>query len=71
MTSVLKTYQHSDTYLPLFNGCNNNYSKVIESVFEKEQFVKTKDLIKFKNGIVIEENSILKLPDLANTLNLI
>jgi gamma-glutamyltranspeptidase/glutathione hydrolase len=25
----------------------------------------------FKNGIVIEENSILKLPDLANTLNLI
>ena len=57
MTSVLKTYQHSDTSLPLFNGCNNNYSKVIESVFEKEQFVKTKDLIKFKNGIVIFKDS--------------
>ena len=37
MTSVLKTYQHADTSLPLFNGSNNNYSKVIENIFEKEQ----------------------------------
>ena len=28
MTSVLKTYQHADTSLPLFNGCNNNYNKL-------------------------------------------
>ena len=27
MTSVLKTYQHADKSLPLFNGCNNNYNK--------------------------------------------
>ena len=51
MTSVLKTYQHTDTSLPLFNGCNNNYNAIIESIFEKEQFVKTKILTKFKNGI--------------------
>ncbi len=53
MTSVLKTYQHDDTSLPLFNGCNNNYNKIIEKVYEKEQFVKTKTLTKFKNGIVV------------------
>ena len=53
MTSVLKTFQHNDTSLPLFNGCNNNYSKVIENIFEKEQFVKTKALNKIKNGIAV------------------
>jgi uncharacterized heparinase superfamily protein len=53
MTSALKTYQHADTSLPLFNGCNNNYNKVIEQIFEKEEFVKTKTLTKFKNGIAV------------------
>ncbi len=53
MTSILKTYQHADASLPLFNGCNNNYNKVIEKIFEKEQFVKTKTLTKFKNGIAV------------------
>jgi len=57
MTSVLKTYQHSDTSLPLFNGCNNNYNKAIEQIFEKEQFVKTKLLTKFKNGIAVIKDS--------------
>ena len=51
MTSVLKTYQHTDTSLPLFNGCNNNHNKVIEKILEKEQFVKTKTLSKLTNGI--------------------
>ena len=53
MTSVLKSYQHSDRSLPLFNGCNNNYNKVLETIYGKEQFVKTKNLTKFKNGIAI------------------
>jgi len=53
MTSVLKTYQHNDTSLPLFNGCNNNYNKAIEIIYEKEQFVRTKSLNKFKNGIAV------------------
>ena len=53
MTSVLKTYQHTDTSLPLFNGCNNNHNKVIEKILEKEQFVKTKTLTKLKNGIAV------------------
>jgi uncharacterized heparinase superfamily protein len=57
MTSVLKTYQHADTSLPLFNGCNNNHNRVIESIFEKEQFVKTKALTKFKSGIAVYKDS--------------
>ena len=57
MTSVLKTYQHADTSLPLFNGCNNNYNKTIEKIFEKEQFVKPKVLTKFKNGIAFYRDS--------------
>ena len=44
MTSILKTYQHTDISLPLFNGCNNNHNKAIETILEKEQFVKTKAL---------------------------
>ena len=57
MTSVLKTYQHADTSLPLFNGCNNNYNKTIEKILENEQFVKTKILTKFKNGIAVNKDS--------------
>jgi len=53
MTSVLKLYQHTDKSLPLFNGCNNNYKKVIENIFENEQFVKTKTLTNLKNGIAV------------------
>ena len=53
MTSSLKSFQHSDTSLPLFNGCNNNYNKIIENIYKKEQFVKTKTFNKFNNGIAI------------------
>ena len=53
MTSSLKSFQHTDTSLPLFNGCNNNYNKIIENIYKKEQFVKTKTFNKFNNGIAI------------------
>ena len=53
MTSILKTYQHNDTSLPLFNGCNNNYNKIIEKIYDKEEFVKTKTLTELKNGIAV------------------
>jgi len=57
MTSALKTYQHTDKSLPLFNGCNNNYNKAVEQIFEKEEFVKAKTLTKFKNGIAVHKDS--------------
>jgi uncharacterized heparinase superfamily protein len=53
MTSVLKTYQHTDKSLPLFNGCNNNHNSAIEKILEKEQFVKTQTFTKLKNGIAV------------------
>ena len=53
MSSVLKTYQHTDTSLPLFNGCNNNHNNAIEKILEKEQFVKTQTFTKLKNGIAV------------------
>jgi len=57
MTSLLKTYEHDDFSLPLFNGCNNNHNKAIQNIFEKEQFLKTKPLIRFKNGIAAYKDS--------------
>ena len=57
MTSVLKTYQHTDKSLPLFNGCNNNYNKIIEQILDKEQFVKSKKLTNFKNGIAVNKGT--------------
>jgi uncharacterized heparinase superfamily protein len=57
MTSLLKNYKHEDSSLPLFNGCNNNHNKEIEKIFEKEQFLKTKKLSKFKNGIAVFKDS--------------
>jgi len=53
MTSLLKTYKHHDSSLPLFNGCNNNHNDVILSISKKEKFLKTIPLTKFKNGIAV------------------
>ena len=57
MTSIIKKYKHVDYSLPLFNGCNNNHNQEVESISEKEQFLKTKNLTKFKNGIAIYKDS--------------
>lgn len=57
MTSMLKTYKHADFSLPLFNGCNNNYNKEIESIFNKEQFLKSKSLTHYKNGVATYKDS--------------
>ena len=57
MTSIVKSYKHVDYSLPLFNGCNNNHNQEIQSISEKEQFLKTKLLTNFKNGIAIYKDS--------------
>ena len=53
MTSMLSTYKHQDSSLPLFNGCNNNHNDQIEKILSKELFLKTRSLTKFKNGIAV------------------
>ena len=57
MTSLLKLYEHDDSSLPLFNGCNNNHNATIKNIFEKEQFLKNNPLTKFKNGISAYKDS--------------
>ncbi len=57
MTSLLKTYKHEDLTLPLFNGCNNNHNKAVQSIYEKEEFLKTKILTNINNGIAIYKDS--------------
>ncbi len=51
MTSLLNTYKHHDSSLPLFNGCNNNHNEIIKNIFEKEQFLKKNLFTRFINGI--------------------
>tara|TARA_Y100001970_G_scaffold286120_1_gene407499 strand:+ start:13760 stop:15298 length:1539 start_codon:yes stop_codon:yes gene_type:complete len=51
MTSLLKSYTHTDFTLPLFNGCNNNHNKEIEKIYSKEQYLKSKSLLNYKNGL--------------------
>ncbi len=53
MTSLLKTYKHHDSSLPLFNGCNNNHNEKIQNISKREKFLKTIPLTKFKNGIAV------------------
>lgn len=53
MTSLLNTYRHQDLSLPLFNGCNNTHNIEINNIIEKEQFLKSKPLNMFTNGIAI------------------
>ena len=53
MTSLLKTYKHHDSSLPLFNGCNNNHNEKIQNISKREKFLKTVPLTKFKNGIAV------------------
>lgn len=51
MTSLLTIYKHNDLSLPLFNGCNNTHNDEVKNIIEKEQFLKSKPLKIFKNGI--------------------
>jgi len=57
MTSLLSTYRHHDFSLPLFNGSNNNHNNQIQNILNKEQFLKTKPLTYFKNGIAAYKDS--------------
>jgi len=57
MTSSLSSYRHDDFSLPLFNGCNNNHNKEIQNIIDKEQFLKSKTLEKFKNGIAVYKDN--------------
>ena len=51
MTSILNEYFHIDGSIPLFNGANNNYTNIIYSSLNNEEFLKSRSFINTKNGI--------------------
>ena len=63
MTSVLKTYQHDDSTLPLFNGCNNNHNQAIKKLFETPDNVKATQGFK---GVSDEEAARKRLNNATN-----
>ena len=51
MTSILNQYFHDDGSLPLFNGSNNIYTKIINNSINKENYLKKRDFKNISNGI--------------------
>ncbi len=51
MTSVLNQYFHSDGSLPLFNGSNNIYTKIIYESINKDFYYKKRNFENVENGI--------------------
>ena len=51
MTSTLNQYFHDDGTLPLFNGSNNIYTKIINNSINKENYLKKREFENVKNGI--------------------
>ncbi len=51
MSSILNEYFHKDGSMPLFNGSNNNYTKIINNSLNKDEYLKTRIFSNTKNGI--------------------
>ena len=51
MTSILNEYFHTNGSLPLFNGANNNYTKIINESLNKEEYLKIRNFSNAKNGL--------------------
>ena len=45
MTSILNQYFHNDGSLPLFNGSNNIYTKIIYNSLNKDTYLVKRDFI--------------------------
>ncbi len=51
MTSILNQYFHDDGTLPLFNGSNNIYTKLIFDTLNKDNYLKKREFSNIENGI--------------------
>ena len=61
MTSILNQYFHSDGSLPLFNGSNNIYTKIIYNSLNKDTYLVKRDFINVKNGIAFYSDKHKKI----------
>ena len=51
MTTILNQYFHSDGSLPLFNGSNNIYTKIIINSLNKDTYLIKREFANINNGI--------------------
>ena len=61
MNSILNEYFHLDGSIPLFNGANNNYTKLIYNSLNKEEYLKSRSFYDVNNGIAFFSNKNTKL----------
>ena len=61
MTSILNQYFHNDGTLPLFNGSNNIYTKIIYDSLNKDTFFIKRDFDNINNGIAFYGDKDKKL----------
>jgi len=61
MTSILNQYFHNDGSLPLFNGTNNIYTKIIYGTLNKDTYLAKRDFTKVDNGIAFYGDKNKKL----------
>ncbi len=61
MTSILNQYFHKDGSLPLFNGTNNIYTKIIYNSLNKDIFLVKRDFSNVSNGIAFYGDKDKKL----------
>ena len=61
MTSILNQYFHSDGSLPLFNGTNNIFTKIISNSLNKDTYLVKRDFANIDNGIAFFSHKNKKL----------
>ena len=61
MTSILNQYFHNDGSLPLFNGSNNIYTKIIFNSLNKDIYLIKRDFVNINNGIAFYGDKNKKL----------
>ena len=61
MNSILNEYFHTDGSIPLFNGANNNYTKIIYESVNKDEYLKSRSFSNTKNGLAFFSNKDKKL----------
>ena len=61
MTSLLNEYFHDDGSIPLFNGSNNIYTKIIYDNLIKESYLKKRHFTNIENGIAFYSDKNKKI----------
>ncbi len=61
MTSILNSYFHVDGSIPLFNGANNNYTKIIYNSLNNDEYLKSRRFVNSKNGLAFFSGKSKKL----------